>query len=236
VLGRRETTRRIGSVCSGALVLAATGLLDGRRATTHWAFCNLLAERHPEVTVEPDAILVAEPPLYTFAGVTAGIDLALSLVEGDCGPGIAMSVARDLMLFMRRGGPSPFRPALRIQTAATPALQHLMAEFAAYPRDMLGVADLAARAGMSERNFSRQLKKQTGMSPSAFVQAVRVETAKALPERTDWSLPRVAERSGFGSVDSLHRAFQARPRTTPIGFRQRFGRAIVQASEDEPQG
>ena len=226
VSGRADGIRRIGSVCSGALVLAAAGLLDGRRATTHWGFCERLQAEHPAVRVEPDAIYVADPPIYTSAGVTAGLDLALALVEMDCGPATAMACARDLVLFMRRGGgQSQFSPALTIQAAATPSLQRLMADVAGDPRGRLGVADLAARAGMSERNLSRQLKKQTGLSPAAFVEAARVEVAKSLLESSDWPLPRIAERAGFGSVHSLHRAFQKRLKTTPAGYRQRFGRS-----------
>lgn len=231
ILSRRDRTRRIGSVCSGALVLAETGLLDGRRATTHWAFCAHLQARYPQVKVEPDAIFIEAPPIYTSAGVTAGIDLSLALVEMDYGPKVAADIARDLVLFMRRGGgQSQFSPALSLQSAAAPALRRLMAEVAGDPRGRLGVAELAARAGMSERNLSRLLKKQTGLSPAAFVQAARVEVAKSLLETSQWSLPRIAERSGFGSVHGLHRAFQTRLKTTPAGYRQRFGRSASAGS------
>lgn len=227
---RAPATRRVGSVCSGALVLAATGLLDGRRATTHWGACQAMRELFPAVTLEPDAIFVADPPFYTSAGVTAGIDLCLALVEADHGPDLALAVARNLVLFMRRpGGQTQYSAGLRVQAAASPKLRRLVAEIAADPTGDLTLPALAARAGMSERTFSRTFHRETGLTPVAFVEAARVDRAKALLETSDWALARVAERSGFGSLDGLHRAFQKHLGVTPGEYRQRFGRQAVSA-------
>ncbi|HEX8585480.1 MAG TPA: GlxA family transcriptional regulator [Allosphingosinicella sp.] len=223
---QKATTRRIGSVCSGAFVLAAAGLLDGRRATTHWDFCNAMRAFRPAVRLEPDAIFVADPPFYTSAGVTAGIDLCLSLVEADCGPQLALAVARNLVLFMRRpGGQTQYSAGLNVQAAATPRLRQLIADISADPGGDLSVPELAARAAMSERTFSRVFGKETGVSPAAFVELARVNRAKALLETSDWTMARVAERAGFGSVEGLHRAFNKRVGVTPGDYRRRFGRA-----------
>jgi transcriptional regulator GlxA family with amidase domain len=221
---RTRTTRRIGSVCSGALILAAAGVLDGRRATTHWDYCDKMRSFRPAVRLEPDAIFVADPPFYTSAGVTAGIDLCLSLVEADLGPQVALSVARNLVLFMRRpGGQTQYSAGLNVQAAATPRLRQLIADVSADPSGDLSVPELAARAAMSERTFSRVFQKETGVSPAAFVEMARLNRAKALLETSDWSLARVGERAGFGSVEALHRAFNKRVGVTPGEYRQRFG-------------
>jgi transcriptional regulator GlxA family with amidase domain len=217
--------RRMGSVCSGALVLAACGLLDGRRATTHWGVCDIMRDLRPAVRLEPDAIFVADPPFYTSAGVTAGIDLCLSFVEADLGPEVALAVARNLVLFMRRpGGQSQYSAGLNVQAAATPALRKLIADLGADPTGDLTLPRLAERAGMAERTFSRVFQKETGTTPAAFVEIARIDRAKALLETSDWPLARVADRSGFTSLDALHRAFQKRVRATPGDYRQRFGR------------
>lgn len=221
---RTATTRRIGSVCSGAFVLAAAGVLDGRRATTHWEVCDELQRFRPSITVEPDAIFVADPPYYTSAGVTAGIDLCLSFVEADCGAHVALAVARNLVLFMRRpGGQTQYSAGLNVQAAATPRLRQLIADISADPSGDHTVPRLAERAMMSERTFARVFHKETGVSPAAFVELARVNRAKALLETSDWPLARVAGRAGFGSVEALHRAFNKRVMITPGEYRQRFG-------------
>jgi transcriptional regulator GlxA family with amidase domain len=221
---RAPKTRRIASVCTGAFVLAAAGFLDGRRATTHWGSCAQLKAFRPAVLVDPDAIFVAEPPFYTSAGITAGIDLCLALVEADCGPATALAVAKELVLFMRRpGGQSQFSAALNVQMAATPRLRSLVSEISSDPSGDLSLPVLAARAAMSERTFSRVFHKETGVTPAAFVELARVDRAKAYLETSDWTLERIAERSGFGSQDTLHRAFLGRVGVTPGEYRQRFG-------------
>ncbi|MDB5700787.1 MAG: transcriptional regulator, AraC family [Sphingomonadales bacterium] len=225
---RAGTTRRIGSVCSGAFVLAAAGVLDGRSATTHWEVCAELQRFRPSVQVEPDAIFVADPPYYTSAGVTAGIDLCLSFVEADCGPEVALSVARNLVLFMRRpGGQTQYSAGLNVQAAATPRLRQLIADISADPSGEQNVPQLAERVAMSERTFSRVFQKETGVSPAAFVELARVNRAKALLETSDWPLARVANRAGFGSVEALHRAFNKRVFVTPGEYRQRFGHVTL---------
>ena len=222
---RAKTTPRVGSVCSGAFVLAAAGLLDGRRATTHWESCDELRRQRPAVRLEPDAIYVADPPFYTSAGVTAGFDLCLSFVEADCGPEIALKVARNLVLFMRRpGGQTQYSAALNVQTAATPAIRKLIGQISSDPTGDLSLPTLAERAGMSERTFSRVFHKETGVTPAAFVEIARVDRAKALLETSSWPLARVAERAGLSSLDALHRAFQKRVGVTPGEYRERFGR------------
>jgi transcriptional regulator GlxA family with amidase domain len=224
LLERARRTRRVGSVCTGAFALAAAGLLDGRRATTHWQACEEMRRFRPQVLLEPDAIFVADPPFYTSAGITAGIDLCLHLVEEDHGPDLALKVARDLVLFMRRpGGQSQYSAGLAVQAAASPKIRRLVAEIVADPCGDLSLPALAERAGMSERTFSRVFHRETGATPAAFVEQARIDRAKALLESSDWPLARVAERAGFGSLDALHRAFQKRLGATPGDYRARFG-------------
>jgi transcriptional regulator GlxA family with amidase domain len=224
--GRRLDTRRIGSVCSGSFVLAAAGMLDGRRATTHWGFCDEFRAFRPAVKLEPDAIFVADPPFYTSAGVTAGIDLCLALVEADHGAHVALAVARNLVLFLRRaGGQTQYSEALTVQTTATSRLRKLIVEIVGDPCGAYTLPKLASRAAMSERTLSRVFKQETGVSPAAFVESARIDRAKALLETSDWSLTRVAERAGFGDISGLHRAFQKRLGVTPGDYRDRFGPA-----------
>lgn len=221
---RIADTRRIASICTGAFVLAAGGWLDGKRATTHWNQCSALQALCPGARIDPDAIYVSDPPFHTSAGVTAGIDLCLALVEADCGAPTALAVARELVLFMHRpGGQAQFSVGLDIQARATPRMRSLLADIADDPAGDLGVAALAARMHMSERTFARNFLKETGVSPAQYVLAARIERAKALLERADWPLERIAERSGFGSVDALQRAFAKRVGTSPRDYRARFG-------------
>ncbi|HDR9483155.1 TPA: helix-turn-helix domain-containing protein [Burkholderia aenigmatica] len=217
-------TRRIASICTGAFVLAAGGWLNGKRATTHWNQCATLQDLCPEVRVEPDALYVNDPPFHTSAGVSAGIDLCLALVEADCGAPTALAVARELVLFMHRpGGQAQFSVGLNLQATATPRLRALLADIADDPTGDLSVAALAARMHVSERTFARSFLKETGLSPARYVLAARVERAKALLERADWPLERIAERSGFGSVDALQRAFAKCVGASPRDYRARFG-------------
>ncbi len=221
---RAKHTRRIASVCVGAMVLAASGLLNGRRATTHWEYCGRMQQMFPAVQVEPDAIFVAAAPFYTSAGVTAGIDLCLSLVEADCGSAVALAVARNLVLFMRRpGGQSQYSAGLQLQVSATPRLRKLVTAIVEDPSGDLRAPALAEQVGMSERTFQRVFRKETGLTPAHFVEAARVDRAKALLETSHWPLARVASRAGFGSMDALHRAFQRRVGVTPGLYRDRFG-------------
>lgn len=220
---RSSGTRRIASVCTGAFTLAAAGFLDGRRATTHWNNCDQLRQHFPEVRVESDAIFIAEPPFYTSAGVSAGIDLCLALVEADLGAPTALAVARELVLFLRRpGGQSQFSAGLQVQLNAESRLHRLVTEILEDPSGDLSLPTLADRAGMSERNFSRSFSREVGMPPARFVEQARLSRAKALLESSDWTVEHVAQRSGFGSTDGLHRAFQKHLGITPVAYRERF--------------
>jgi transcriptional regulator GlxA family with amidase domain len=216
--------RRVTSVCTGAFVLAAAGLLDGKRATTHWAWCDALAKDYPRVAVERDPIFVRAGRVWTSAGVTAGIDLALALVEDDLGREVATAVARQLVVFVRRaGGQSQFSAQLETQAAERPSLRDLQAWILEHPDAPLGLPELARRAAMSVRHFGRQFHAEVGMPPAAFVERVRVETARRLLETTARSVEDVASASGFGTPEGLRRAFSRRVGLSPREYRNRFG-------------
>jgi transcriptional regulator GlxA family with amidase domain len=215
--------RRVASVCSGAFLLAAAGVLDGRRATTHWQSCGELASRYPAVTVDPDPIFVRDGPVWTSAGVTAGIDLALALVEADQDGALARAVARQLVVFVQRpGGQTQFSAQLAAQRPEREPLRRLQAFIAEHPDADLSVPALATRAGMSERHFARVFRAETGSSPAAHVEAVRVETARRLLESTPDGLDRIARAAGFGTIATMHRAFRRTVRVTPGEYRSRF--------------
>ncbi|QNK65931.1 GlxA family transcriptional regulator [Variovorax sp. PAMC26660] len=222
------SVRRIGSVCTGAFALAAAGLLDGRRATTHWNSCAKLAMNYPKVKIEPDAIYVMDPPFYSSAGISAAIDLSLALVEADLGRPIALSVAQELVLYLRRpGGQSQFSPGLQAQMDARHPLRDLVTWMLEHPRGDLSVAALAERMAMSTRHFARQFRAETGETPARFVERLRLDCAKSYLERTPWPLERVAQRAGFGSVDSLQRSLRRHAGTTPELYRQRFASTLL---------
>jgi transcriptional regulator GlxA family with amidase domain len=215
--------RRTVSVCTGAFLLAAAGLLDHRRATTHWNWCEELAEEYPNVHVEPDSVFVREGELWTSAGVTAGIDLALALVEEDLGPGVALAVARELVVFLKRpGGQAQFSSALSAQQAARPALREVQAWIAGHLSEDLSVAALAERSMMSERSFARTFRQEVGQTPAAYVEALRIEQARALLEDGAPSLEAVAQSAGFASAEVLRRAFRRRIGVSPSDYRSRF--------------
>ena len=215
--------RRVASVCNGAFLLAAAGLLDGRRATTHWAACDELARRHPEVDVERDAIFVRDGDVYTSAGVTAGMDLALALVEDDLGPEVSRQIARQLVLFLRRpGGQSQFSSHLAAEPAERAPLRELQGWIADHLAEDLSVPALAARAHMSPRNFARAFRRETGLTPAAYVAAVRLEHARMALEGGDEAIETVAHRCGFGTVETMRRAFRRRLHVAPSDYRTRF--------------
>jgi transcriptional regulator GlxA family with amidase domain len=215
--------RRTASVCTGAHLLAEAGLLDGRRATTHWAYCDRLAERYPRVTVERDPIFVRDGAVATSAGVTAGMDLALALIEEDHGARTALATARSLVLYMRRpGGQSQFSAILAGQPARREPLRELQAWILEHVDEPLTVPELAARVHMSERNFARAFRAETGLTPAAYVEAVRVERARRELETTDLGVEAVATRCGFGTVETMRRAFHRRVGVNPAAYRARF--------------
>ncbi len=215
--------RRVASVCSGAFLLGEAGLLDGRRATTHWAVCEALQRRYPTARVEADPIFVRDGKVSTSAGVTAGMDLALELVEEDGGRDLALAVARWLVMFLRRpGGQSQFSVQLRAQAAERRGLRDLQAWIADHLGDDLSVPALARRARMSPRNFARAFRREVGATPAAYVEAQRVEAARRLLETADLSVAEVAAACGFGRVETMHRAFRRGVRVSPGQYRRHF--------------
>jgi transcriptional regulator GlxA family with amidase domain len=215
--------RRLGSVCSGSFVLAEAGLLDGRRATTHWEWCATLAKRYPSVTVAPDPIFVRDGNVYTSAGVTAGMDLALALVEEDHGRELALEVARQLVMFLRRpGGQSQFSAQLAVQTADREPLRELQAWITEHPEADLSVPTLARRVAMSPRNFARVFTREVGATPARFVESVRVEAARRRLEESAHGVDSVAAACGFGTAESMRRAFLRTVRVPPAAYRHRF--------------
>ncbi|HYH58320.1 MAG TPA: GlxA family transcriptional regulator [Thermoleophilaceae bacterium] len=216
-------TRRVGSVCTGAFLLAEAGLLDGRRATTHWAACDELARRFPSVEVEEAPIYVRDGDVYTSAGVTAGIDLALAMVEEDLGAAVARDVARWLVLFLRRpGNQAQFSAGPAWRPAEREPLRELQAWIADNLTADLSVAALAERAFMSPRNFARAFRREVGMTPAAYVESARLERARAELEGGEASIEAVAATSGFGTVETMRRAFQRRFDVNPAAYRSRF--------------
>jgi transcriptional regulator GlxA family with amidase domain len=221
-------SRRVTSVCTGAFLLARAGLLDGRRATTHWAACAALARLHPAVDVAPDPIFVRDGNVYTSAGVTAGIDLALALIEEDLGRAAALDVARSLVLFIRRpGGQAQFSASLAGQSASRPGIRELQQWIADNLHEDLTVAALAERTFMSQRNFARVFAAETGVTPAVYVESLRLERARTLLETTALQLEEIAQRCGFGSVETLRRAFGRRLRVSPSAYRARFAPAAT---------
>jgi transcriptional regulator GlxA family with amidase domain len=223
IRGLAPKCRRVASVCSGAFVLAAGGLLDGRRATTHWGWCDMLAEAFPTVTVEPDCIFVRDGDVWTSAGVTAGIDLALAMVEEDCGRDVALAVARRLVVFLKRpGGQSQFSAQLAGQLAERQPLGDLQAWIADHLDEDLAVERLADRAAMSVRNFSRTFAREVGVTPARFVERIRVEGARRLLEESALSVDEIAHKCGFGTAETMRRTFLRALHVTPTEYRRRF--------------
>jgi transcriptional regulator GlxA family with amidase domain len=215
--------RRVISVCSGAFVLGAAGLLDGKRATTHWAACGRMAQAFPRVTVQPDALHVRDGAVWTSAGVTAGMDLALALVEEDLGREVAVELARWFVMYLvRPGGQSQFSAHLAAQGAERAPIRDTVAWIADHPAADLSVETLARRAGMSPRNFARVFRAEVGATPARHVARVRLDAARRWLEESDAPAKVVAARCGFGSVESLRRALRDALRVTPGDYRARF--------------
>jgi transcriptional regulator GlxA family with amidase domain len=215
--------RRVASVCNGALLLAEAGLLDGRRATTHWLIAEDLAAGYPRVAVDADPIYVRDGTVWTSAGVTAGIDLALALVAEDHGAALAADVARGLVVYLHRpGGQSQFSTPMRATPPRSEPVRELCAYIDAYPAADLTVPALARRAAMSERHFSRVFTRELGMSPGRYVEHSRADAARRLLESTDAPLARVARDCGLGLPETLYRTFRRRWRISPADYRRRF--------------
>ncbi|MEV5650942.1 GlxA family transcriptional regulator [Nocardia sp. NPDC052254] len=218
--------RETASICTGAFILAAAGLLDGRRATTHWKHAATLARAHPAVRVDPDAIHVTDGPILTCAGVTAGIDLSLALVERDHGPELAREVARSLVVFLQRpGGQSQFSPAMRSPLPRTAPLHQLCAAITAQPAGDYSVTALAALAHLSARQLTRLFRDELGTSPAKYVEQIRVDTAKDLLD-SGHSVTAAAQDSGFGSPETLRRVFLQHFGVSPRAYQRRFHSAL----------
>ena len=219
--GRRPA--RVMAVCTGAFLLAEAGLLDGRRATTHWQYCATLARRYPAVTVDPDPIFVRDDRIFTSAGVTAGIDLALALVEQDHGRDVALAIARQLVMFLRRpGGQAQFSAPLTAQLAHREPLRDVQRLIVEHPDADLSVPALAAAANLSPRQFTRAFAAQTGTSPGRYVDRVRLETARRLLEETADGIAEVARAAGYGTPEAMRRAFLQTLDVAPAEYRRRF--------------
>lgn len=219
---RSTEARRVASVCTGAFMLGAAGLLDGRRAVTHWSHCGELGRRFPRVMVEPDPIFVHDGPIWTSAGVTAGIDLTLALVEEDLGRTIALSVARQLVVFLKRpGGQAQFSEMLTLQTSSD-RFHDLHAWIENHLAENLSLQKLSERAGMSERSFGRRYRELTGLTPGRAIERLRVEAARGLLLETRLPMKRVATRCGFGTEETMRRAFLRVQKVGPKEFRDRF--------------
>ncbi|EFI51703.1 GlxA family transcriptional regulator [Afipia sp. 1NLS2] len=222
VQGRAAQARRVASVCTGAFLLGAAGLLDGKRAVTHWTECKELARRFPAIHVEPDPIFVQDGAVWSSAGITAGIDLALALVEQDIGREMALAVARHLVMFLKRpGGQAQFSVALSLQSAEDRfgTLHHWMSH---HVGGDLSLPVLAQQAGMSERSFSRRYVEATGQTPARAVERLRVEAARRLLSDTRLPVKRIAARCGFGSEETMRRSFVRTLAATPQDYRARF--------------
>ena len=218
--------RRTASICTGAFILAAAGLLDGHRATTHWQHAKTLARAHPAITVEPDAIYVEDGQIYSSAGVTAGIDLALALVERDHGAGLARDVARSLVVFLQRpGGQSQFSPSLRSALPRTSPLRQLCDTVAADPAGDYSLATLAAMASVSPRHLTRLFRDELKTTPARYVELIRFDTARDLLD-AGHSVTDTALGSGYGSPETLRRAFIQHLGVSPRAYQQRFRSTI----------
>jgi transcriptional regulator GlxA family with amidase domain len=222
--------RRVASVCTGAFVLAAAGLLDGRRATTHWAAAAEFARRHPAVDVDPEPIYLRDGPIWTSAGVTAGMDLALALVEEDHDRATALTIARHLVLFLRRpGNQSQFSATLAAQQPERAPLREVQRYAVEHPAEDLSVEVLAARAHMSPRHFARAFAAEMGITPGRYVEHVRLEAARRMLEDTAQPIGVVARACGFGTSETMRRAFLRVLGVAPAEYRRRYHLPVVAA-------
>jgi transcriptional regulator GlxA family with amidase domain len=217
--------RRVCSVCTGTFVLAQAGLLDGKRVVTHWRATETLGRQFPNLKVQPDAMFVRDDPVWSSAGVSAGIDLALALVQDDCGRDVAMSVARQLVVYMKRpGGQTQFSELLQAQMKGGEPFAELHDWLSTHLHDeTLSVESLARRACMSARNFARVYKTKTGRTPAKAIELFRLETARKLLEDTDERIETIARRTGFGDEDRMRNTFQRHLNVSPRDYRERFG-------------
>jgi len=229
-----KRARRVGSVCTGAMLLARAGLLDGHRVTTHWNWCETLVRRAPRADVDPDPIFVRDENIYTSAGVTTGMDLALALVEEDYGSRLALETARNLVLYLRRpGGQSQFSAALSLQATDRKPLRELEAWVLEHLDTPLTVPDLAQHLAMSPRNFARVFTREMKTTPAKFVERLRVEAARRRLEESQNSMETIANECGFGSVNSMRNVFQRTLKISPGQYRRHFRHAKHSRSKNK---
>ncbi|MER7707671.1 helix-turn-helix domain-containing protein [Kitasatospora sp. NPDC097605] len=215
--------RRVGGVCAGVHLLAEAGLLTGLPATTHWLTADHLAARYPDIAVDPEPIFIRAGRIWTCAGVTAALDLALAMVAEDHGPAIALDVARAMVMYVKRpGGQTQFSVPLSLQASADDRIDELRRWIDDNLAERIPVEAMAARVHLSVRHFARVFRDCTGRTPADYLEAVRVEAARRLLEESARSLPDIAAASGLGSVETLHRAFRRRLGATPAEYRRRF--------------
>lgn len=218
-----KRSRRTASVCTGAFLLAAAGLLDGRRATTHWSAAKELAKRYPRVQVDPEPIFLRDGPIWTSAGVTAGMDLALALVEEDLDRDAALAIARQLVLFLRRpGNQSQFSATLAAQEPGREPLREVRHHIVENPATDLSVEALAQRIHMSPRHFARLFRAETGVTPARYVESIRLEAARRVLEDSDQPIADVALKCGFGTPETMRRCFLRALDVAPAEYRRRF--------------
>lgn len=225
---RAPKLRRIASVCTGLYALAPTGLLDGGVATTHWSFAADVSRRFPAIKVDANRIFVQHGKCYTSAGITAGIDLAIALIQEDFGPDVALGVARELVMYVQRpGGQEQFSQPLQFQVAAKDSLAELVAWVAAHLEADLSIESLARRASMSPRHLSRRFRERFGMSVARFVEQLRLDEARTRLTGTSETVDRIALSVGFRSDDAFRRAFERRFDVSPTAYRRHFARAAA---------
>ncbi|MFT3740291.1 MAG: GlxA family transcriptional regulator [Breznakibacter sp.] len=223
-----DKVRRIGSICAGTFVLAEAGLLNGRRATSHWRVCDKLAKRYPKIQVERDPIYVKDGHIYTSAGISTGMDLSLALVEEDFGRDVAVMVARILVLYLKRpGNQSQFSHVLMHQTVDHEPIQSIQDWIVDHLDEELTVELLAEKASMSPRNFARVFLRETGITPAKYIEKVRLETARRRLEETRLTIDEISNECGTGNADGLRRLFLRHLKTTPSDYRKSFASAIA---------
>jgi transcriptional regulator GlxA family with amidase domain len=223
ILSQRKQVRRLASICTGIYGLAPTGLLDGRRVTTHWAFIKDAARRFPKLVFDEDALFIRDGAFYTSAGVTSGIDLSLSMIEEDCGPRVALAVARELVVYVKRpGGQRQFSEPLQFQSESADRFSDLVAWIAMNLRSNLSVDRLASRVFLSRRQFSRTFKAEFNTSPAMFVEAMRLAEATRRLSSRRATIEMVARSVGYPTSDTFRRAFERRYGVAPSDYRRRF--------------
>jgi transcriptional regulator GlxA family with amidase domain len=222
-----STIRRLGSVCTGAFILAEAGILNGRKATTHWMACEKLARLYPGISVEADPIFIKDGNIYTSAGISTGMDLALAMVEEDYGREIALRVARHLVLYLKRpGNQSQFSMVLSLQKVDYQPIQELQDWMIEHLDEELTVEIMAERASMSPRNFARVFLRETGITPAKFIEKLRFETARRRLEETNLTLEEISRECGLSGADIMRRLFLRHLKTTPSDYRRNFQTAL----------